>query len=106
MVETQNGEWWSVFLGCRPYADNHYNIGRETFLMPVRWMDGWPVITAGEETVPYVVKKPDLPAAPAVQRSGNFRFRDDFDAPALAPDWNFVRTPRDKWHDLTSTPDR
>ena len=24
-VETPNGEWWAVFLGCRPYEHNFYN---------------------------------------------------------------------------------
>ncbi len=47
-VETQNGEWWAVFLGTRPYANDTYNIGRETFLLPVRWVDGWPVILVGQ----------------------------------------------------------
>ena len=36
-VTTPAGDWWSVFLGARPYRDNYYNIGRETFLLPVKW---------------------------------------------------------------------
>ena len=35
-VETQHGEWWAVFLATRPYQDYLYNIGRETFMLPVR----------------------------------------------------------------------
>ncbi len=63
-VETQSGEWWAVFLGTRPYEDYTFNTGRETFLLPVRWQDGWPVILSGNETVPYVVRAPDLPPDP------------------------------------------
>ena len=34
-VRTQESQWWAVFLGVRPYADDSYNTGRETFLLPV-----------------------------------------------------------------------
>lgn len=106
MVQTQNGEWWAVFLGTRPYQGDFYNTGRETFLMPVRWENGWPIITAGEETVPYVVSKPNLPPQPAppVPTSGNFTVRDDFDGTELPLHWTFIRTPKEQWHDLTTAP--
>ena len=47
-METPNGEWWAVFLGTRPYKDNFYNTGRETFMLPVRWINGWPRILDGD----------------------------------------------------------
>ncbi|MGK3966140.1 glycoside hydrolase family 43 protein [Sorangium sp. So ce118] len=105
-VQLPNGDWWSVFLGTRPYEGDLYNTGRETFLMPVRWVDGWPVITAGTETVPYVHDTPALPPqpAPAIPMSGNFTYRDEFDGDELAPTWNFIRTPVEQWHDLTASP--
>jgi len=34
-----DGNWYSVFLGVRPYEGNHYNTGRETFLLPVTWTE-------------------------------------------------------------------
>ncbi len=37
LVETTRGEWWMVLLGVRPYEGFHYNLGRETFLVPVTW---------------------------------------------------------------------
>lgn len=105
-VQTQHGEWWAVFLGTRPYADDMYNTGRETFLMPVHWKDGWPVITEGTETVPYVHAVPRLPSAPAAPMplSGNFVYRDDFTGRELAPYWELIRTPQERWWDLTSPP--
>lgn len=101
-VETQTGEWWAVFLGCRPYQGDFYNTGRETFMMPVRWVDGWPVVTAGEETVPYQHASPELPSQPApkIPLSGNFTVRDDFDSLVPAPYWQFIRTPRETWYTL------
>jgi xylan 1,4-beta-xylosidase len=105
-VETQNGEWWAVFLGTRPYDDDTYNIGRETFLLPVRWVDGWPVILAGKETVPYALTRPQLPAGttPIPMGDGNFSVRDDFSGSSLANYWTFMRTVREPWYDLTSQP--
>jgi alpha-N-arabinofuranosidase len=51
LVETAAGEWYAVFLGCRPYDDGHYNTGRETFMTPVQWIDGWPIINPGFKTI-------------------------------------------------------
>jgi xylan 1,4-beta-xylosidase len=105
-VETAAGDLWAVFLGTRPYGDDLYNTGRETFLMPVRWTEGWPIVTAGDEAVPLLHQRPALPAQPPgpLPTAGNFTIRDEFDAPALAPVWNFIRTPREAWYDLRSTP--
>ena len=105
-VETPNGEWWALFLGTRNYGRDLWNTGRETFLLPVTWTDGWPMILSGRATVPYVHARPNLPrqTKPAVPHSGNFAFRDEFDAPTLAPYWELLRTPRERWYDLTSPP--
>lgn len=105
-VETPRGEWWSVFLGTRPYEDYTFNIGRETFLLPVRWRDGWPVILEGNEAVPYVVQAPDLPPdpRPGTPLSGNFAVRDDFDSLDLARSWTFLRTVREPWAETASNP--
>ena len=48
MVETPDGQWVAVLLAVRPQYDTSgpvpSQLGRETFLVPVRWEDGWPVI--------------------------------------------------------------
>jgi xylan 1,4-beta-xylosidase len=105
-VETAAGEWWTVFLATRDYVDNVYNTGRETFLMPVRWENGWPIITTGDQTVPYVAKRPTLPRQPAppVPTSGDFTVRDEFDGPNLPVYWQVIRTPRVRTYDFTTTP--
>ncbi|HVO36510.1 MAG TPA: glycoside hydrolase family 43 protein [Gemmatimonadales bacterium] len=105
-VETQNGEWWAVFLGTRPYEDFTFNTGRETFMLPVRWSDGWPIILSGNATVPYAVHAPNLPqdSGRYPPRSGNFTVRDDFRAPLLSPEWVFLRTVRQPFVDLSSDP--
>ncbi len=106
-VETPAGEWWAVFLGTRPYADDLHNTGRETFLLRVRWDDGWPSILSPDQPVPWVRPRPALPPQPAppVPTSGNFTVRDDFSEPALPPYWNVMRTPRGRpWYDLATHP--
>ena len=44
LVEAPDGSWWATFLATRTYEGVHYNTGRETFLLPVTWRDGWPII--------------------------------------------------------------
>ena len=105
-VETPNGEWWAVFLATRNYARDRWNTGRETFLLPVQWKDGWPEILTGNATVPYVHRRPNLPRQPnaPVPHSGNFAYRDEFDGTTLPFHWVMLRTPREQWYDLTSAP--
>lgn len=106
MVQTQNGEWWTIFLAVRPYEGDFYNTGRETFLHPVRWVDGWPMILPQGQRIPFVHPRPDLPrdSAPAIPTTGNFTLRDEFDGPELEPYWLRIRTPRERWYDFTTQP--
>ncbi len=99
LVQDDEGQWWATFLGVRPYEGDTYNTGRETFLMPVRWEDGWPVMVQGDEQVPYVAARPALPEgeAPSIPTSGSFALEEDFDG-ALDPYWMTVRVPEEEWY--------
>jgi xylan 1,4-beta-xylosidase len=101
-VQTLNGDWWAVFLGCRPYEDDCYNTGRETFLAPVQWIDGWPIINPGQNEVQYHYALPMALAIPAgyTPLSGNFVYRDEFTSDELAITWQFLRTPHERWYGL------
>lgn len=96
LVQTQNGDWWATFLAVRPYGDDYYNIGRETFLLPVTWKDGWPTILPAGQRVPFVADRPKLPRQPApkLPTSGDFGYVDEFDGSKLAMQWIGVRTPK------------
>lgn len=102
LVETAAGEWWAIFLATRPYEGDHYNTGRESFLLPVTWKDGWPVILENGLSIPYVHARPALPVGTTPPRPthGNFSHRDDFTDSTLALDWLQIRTPRERWYDL------
>ncbi|MCW3835716.1 glycoside hydrolase family 43 protein [Sphingomonas canadensis] len=102
LVTTPAGDWWATFLAVRPYEGDHYNTGRETFLMPVEWVDGWPVITRPGQAIPYFADRKGLPAAPtpAVPASGPFTVRDEFDGAALPPYWMMMRNPQGNWFRL------
>lgn len=101
LVEAPDGSWWATFLATRTYEGVHYNTGRETFLLPVTWREGWPVILDPGRTIPYVVRGPKFMAARDQQPlSGNFTWRDEFDSETLDKAWLQLRASREKWFDL------
>lgn len=92
------GAWWAVFLGVRPYEGDYYNTGRETFLLPVTWKDGWPVILERGAPVPVSLPRPSLPASapPPLPTTGSFTLTEDFSGP-LQPHWMTPRVPKSDW---------
>ncbi len=44
LLQRPDGSWIAVFLAVRKPKIRNYHLGRETFLAPVTWKDGWPVI--------------------------------------------------------------
>lgn len=88
LVQTPAGDWYAVFLGCRPWNDGEDHLGRETYLMPVRWSaDGFPYITQNLDTVPLRANIPSLAAPQQSQQAGNFAWRDDFTTTSMRPEW-------------------
>ena len=106
LVEGHDGTWWAVFLASRTYGEGHYQTGRETFVLPVQWRDGWPVILDPGQAIPQVVAAPSWSRDGRAQAplSGNFDWRDDFAAPALRSEWLSLRASPQDWVDLRSQP--
>lgn len=101
LVEAPDGTWWATFLASRSYANGQYNTGRETFLLPVTWKDGWPVILDHGKTIPYVTQGPKFMAShDQAPLTGNFTWRDEFDGDVLKPEWLQVRVPARQWFNL------
>jgi alpha-N-arabinofuranosidase len=97
LVQMKDGSWWAVFLASRPYSGFRYNTGRETFLLPVTWKDGWPVILEHGKPIPYTLAGPRVMAreanTPSDSLAGNFTKRDEFDG-TLGPEWIQVHVPK------------
>lgn len=88
LVETQNGDWWSVMLA------------RETFLTPVKMEmhDGalTPIYNPGLGRLKMEQKRPNLPWTPVKE----LPVRDEFDGDQLRLEWNFLRAPMETWYSL------
>ncbi len=67
LVQAADDSWWAVLLAMRTYGGYHYNLGRETFLVPVAWEDGWPVFAPGTGRIPELVEVPFAAPAPATR---------------------------------------
>lgn len=100
LVEDADGNWWLVCLGIRPLsASLLHNLGRETFLAPVKWSsDGWPIV--GDNGRIALEMEAELPA-PLSGTKASIDFTDDFTSNALHREWNFVRNPRRERYCLT-----
>ena len=85
LVQALDGSWWMVLLGVRPGGGSPgwHVLGRETFLVPVRWVDGWPVV--GDLTMAFPVHP--WPLSPGTAEP----IRDDFDLIDLHPRWLSLR---------------
>lgn len=87
-VQTQNGDWYMVYLCGRKIGEGYSILGRETALDPIEWTaDGWPIVNGldGPSTLQI---KPNLPET--VWESS---LDDDFEADSLSYDWTFPRAP-------------
>lgn len=99
-IEAADGRWWAVCLGTRHYNyDAMSVIGRETFLLPVRWMDGWPVVESAHRTH-LSVPVDTLPLQPWPREPD----RDEFDEPQLALRWNMLAFPFTAFYSLSERP--
>jgi xylan 1,4-beta-xylosidase len=102
LVETQTGEMYMVHLCGRPLRNRgRCVLGRETAIQKMKWStDGW-LRTEDESGLPAVaVKAPELPVQLSDSRDGRaftdgteFTVRDDFDAPELPIDFQWLRSP-------------
>ncbi|NML67221.1 glycoside hydrolase family 43 protein [Hymenobacter sp. RP-2-7] len=92
-VEGPDGKTYALFLAVRPYEDNYYNTGRETFIVPVEWKDEWPVMNPGPQGVQYSYQASyaEVKQSGARPQSGNFAYTITFDK-QLDPALLFLRT--------------
>ena len=93
LVQAEDGSWWIAFLGFRPQQSRFHILGRETFIAPVEWVDGWPVINK-TGTVDLKMKIKSHALHP-IRKDSTI---DHFNAATLSPNWLFLRNPyADDW---------
>lgn len=101
IVQAPNGSWWMVFLGTRPAGYPRYHIlGRETFLAPVIWQEGWPIV--GNDGTIELDMDADLPP---VQPWDELEvINDDFNDASFGLHWNWLRNPDIDTYSLSDRP--
>jgi len=93
LVEGPDGNTYAIFLAVLPYRGNYYNTGRETFVAPVTWKEGWPVIDPDHEEIQYKysVGYKEVKQKDARPQSGAFDYTITFEK-ELDPALMFLRT--------------
>lgn len=93
LIDLPDGSWYAVFLASRLIGGESKNLGRETFIVPVRWELDWPLFTPDTGKVEWEYDFPEslpwteLPAKPV---------RDTF-ADGLGLDWCFWGRPYEQF---------
>lgn len=88
MVQLKNGDWWFIIMQDRGA------IGRVPHLVPVKWVDGWPMLGAdGKDVITY--------QKPAVGKTGKVKSpatSDEFNSRTLGLQWQWNHNPDNtKW---------
>ena len=98
IIDDSNGNWW--------FFTHHGSggwEGRAASLLPVTWVDGWPIPgSIGSDGIGNVVwegKKPYPDSRRHLPRTS-----DDFSSPTLAPQWQWHYQPKDASWSLTERP--
>jgi xylan 1,4-beta-xylosidase len=93
IIEGPDGKTYAIFLAVRPYSGNFYNTGRETFIVPMEWKDGWPVANLGGKEIKYSYKANfmEVKQRDALPQTGNFAYQLTFEK-QLDPALLFLRT--------------
>jgi beta-xylosidase len=98
LIQLPSGHWW--FLTHQGTGDWE---GRAMALLPVKWVGGWPIIgEIGADGIGNMVWKANKPIAGLPIES--LQTSDEFDAPALAPQWEWNYQPRAAMWSLTDRP--
>ncbi len=95
MVQTKKGDWWAV-LHAKKKVDGYSILARETYLVPVQFDGQTPVFNPGIGILQKKQGRPDLPWASYLKNPS----RDDFNQRKLSLEWNFLKTPNEKWYNL------
>ncbi len=98
LVQTQDGDWWSVMLAKRK-NDGYITLARETFLAKVEMTQQesgvTPIFNPGIGLLQYEQERPKLPWTPMAELPSRNEFTE-----TIGLEWNCLRTPKSKWFSI------
>ncbi len=96
------GSWWMVLLASRPYGSGSENrvsnLGRETFLVPIRWQDEWPFVGCKSGMIDAEYESFTEDRNTALQRT--MYACEHFDYETLPMHFIHLRNPQDRMYSL------
>lgn len=105
LICTPGNQWYMALLGMRNNEYHFQSIGRETFIVPVSWQEGWPVAGGAHGVVEpfYEIENPEDGCTNKKIQNGVYMserkqdgrvwsFRDDFKAGILNKEWSAIGT--------------
>ncbi|KAK6068857.1 Non-reducing end alpha-L-arabinofuranosidase BoGH43B 2 [Seiridium cupressi] len=113
IFEGDEGAWWGVFLGVRPVrvgvsGDKDLflepQMGRETFLVKVDWVDDWPVFNDGGNITLETKGRGAVRQLVAQIKPGDMKWTADLSKEGLELGWYQKNTPLKKCYTLTERP--
>lgn len=90
LFQAADGSWWTVFLAYRRYGGDFHHLGRETFLAPVTWEKGWPVVNGGQP----VAERMTVRMASTPEEPKPAAIHEDFGDPG--PQWMHIQHPAEE----------
>ncbi len=92
LIQNKKGQYYLVHLGCRQGALSISPLGRETFLTPLQFVDGWPVVPGKKATL----KNETFANEPSEKNAGivnsaDSTFVDNFTSNEWPVEWKFLR---------------
>ena len=96
LVDTPDGKWWMVCLASRPQGngdDRVSPLGRETFIVPVEFEDGWPLASpdTGKIVDSYNGDGSVAAGGGESDAAGKYLLKDDFSDDKIAFKWLSLR---------------
>lgn len=88
LFQAADGSWWIVFLAYRRYGGGEFHhLGRETFLAPVSWEKGWPVVNDGQPVAETM--KVRMSVVPEAPKPADMHY----DFSTIGPEWMHIQHP-------------
>lgn len=89
LVETQDGKWYAVMLASRNIDGKYKNLGRETYLCPVVWENGWPFFSPKTGHLEFEYEGTGLPETEYASPVKRYEFEKE----KFEPEWVCWGTP-------------